>query len=145
MPSESIRLTVINAIKQACRDMRGGAYHVRRGRVNWSKFPFDRYPLAISVMVPEEDLTTEPVRATVTLELMTKMPDHSALEIDDEILDQMREDCHILMRTLTELTVTNASGGLDNLFLGVQMLPSLEIADSEQELQGIEQPFIVEY
>lgn len=145
MPSDSIRLTVVKAIKNACRDLRGGVYHVRRGRVNWSKFPFDQHPLAISVMIPEEDLTTEPVRATVTLELMTKMPDHSALEIDDEILDQMREDCQTLMSVLTSMTVENASGGIDNLFVGVQMLPSLEIADSEMELQGVEQPFIVEY
>ena len=141
MANESIRLTVVRAIKRCCSEMRAGLYHVRRGRINWGRFPFDVYPMAISVMIPEEDLTTDPVRATVSLELITKMPDHAAREIDDEVLDQMREDCQGLIQTLIGLKTDNG----DDLFLAVQMLPSLEIADAEQGLQGIEQPFIVEY
>lgn len=134
----SIRMKIIGAIKDACK--LSGAYEVRRGRINWLKFPFDKYPRAISIMIPEEDLTVEPTQATVSLEMMARMPDHSQDSVDDEILDQMRQDAWDIMKSLVPL-----KDGNDSLFLAVQPLPSLEIADSDRELQGIEQPFIVEY
>jgi hypothetical protein len=141
--ADSPRLQIVQAIRGLCETVRGGAYHVRRGRVNWLKFPFNRYPQAISLMIPEEDLTTEVTKATVSLEFLTQMPDHSQPEIDDRIIDLMREDASAIMNGLVALTVAPSSK--DSLFLAVQPLPSLEIADADRGLQGIEQPFIVEY
>lgn len=137
---ESNRLKFLTLLKKLCSELRSGQYHVRRGRVNWSKFPFSRHPLAISVMMPEEDLTTDPTRATISLEFMTKMPDHSQVEINDTILDAMRDDALQLLIRLSRLT-----GEKNPTVLSVEILPNLEIADADRELQGIEQPFIVEY
>jgi len=138
----SVRTEIVAKIKSLGAEVRGGRYHARRGVINWSKFPFDKHPFGISIAFPEEDDTGKFVQATLSLVFMTKMPDHSQPEVDDSALEELREDARWIADKLAE---TMRTGSTDPLLLDLGRLPTLEIADSETEIQGIAANYVLEY
>jgi len=137
---------ITQAIKDACQKVRGGRYFVHRGMINWPKFDFKNYPHAISLTIPmvdEDSPENVTIEATATLEMMTRMPDFSRVrEVNDEVLDQMRDDHRFIA---DELQMTRLPGSRDPMFFNVTRLPTIEIGDSNYELQGIQRSLVLEF
>lgn len=134
---------VIQALKQVISEVRGGRYKVRRGRINWLKFPFHTYPYGLAILVPEEDDgDSQPLaaKATITLEIICQMPDHSQDEVDDTVLEEFREDARNIAYKLALFKVND-----EPICISVDRAVTIEMSDSEAELQGISASMIVAY
>lgn len=142
---------IVAEIKRICREVRGGDYYVHRGMINWPKFDFRNHPRAIALTMPQVDedgAGSIAIEATVTLEMMCKMPDFSVIkEPDDRILDEMRDDHRWIAERLAQAKLPNKAGGngRDALILALTRLPTIEIGDSNNELQGIQGSIVLEY
>ena len=137
-----MRLDVLDKVKELCRKASGGRYHVRRGTVAWNRFPFQTHKFGLSIEIPEEDDAGQVTTASLTLTLMTRMPDHAEKTVDDTVLEKMRDDLRWIIASLIESTV---SGDNDALLLSIEPLPCLEIADTEGLLQGVTRTIVLEY
>ena len=99
------RSQVLAYLKNNWLAVRNGVYSfVKRGPVNWSAFPFDRHPRAVSINVDESDLYSRAQEAgtqtmILSMEIMAQMETAGGkdgspwdAEFDDGLLDQMFTD-----------------------------------------------------
>lgn len=126
-----------------CRAVRGNRYEVREGMLPWPEFPFDVHQFGMSVEVVEEDDEATPaMAATVQITLLTRMPDNTKSEVNNRVLNEMRQDT----RDICELLAQAArSDGQSSVFLSVHKEPSITIGDTKNKLQGITRTLILEY
>lgn len=141
---------ITEEIKKVIREVRGGRYYVHRGMINWPKWDFKTYPFAVSLtmpMVDEDDPSNITIECTATLEMMCRMPDFTAglRQVDDQVLDEMRDDHRWIADELQKIKFVHENGKSDSLFMGITRLPTIEIGDSNNELQGIQRSLVLEY
>lgn len=127
-------------LKELAKEVRRGAYEVRRGATIWASFPFDTFPRAISIMcdecqpVPVNDQTA----ATVTLEMFMKI-DTSLQEkgLDDDTLDEMRADARFILETLQEAKNVDNDSIIISISLNKERAKAIETHDAQLSVQGL--------
>ena len=102
----SARKDVTQKVKELAKAARNGAYFVKRGYINWSSFPFEKYPRAIAILVDEENLFRDHTGfadARISLEIFTSIPDSDEdPQIDDGVLDELIDDARWIMESLEQ-------------------------------------------
>lgn len=88
----------METIKDLCKEVRGGAYYVKRGVIDWRSHDFDQIPKAIAIGADEFPLFGRGdgngfKDADLSLEVFTKLPKTGdPVGIDDGLLDELMDD-----------------------------------------------------
>lgn len=124
---------------------------VVRGHLNWSDFPFDRYPWGAAVIVDQATLLRRRNTATLTIELMTQLA-MSVDEVNDDLMDKMRSDAVVVWSKLNDLTRIGTTQ-LDPTDDGLPVLyrvdntsdAVMEMSDVSEKIQGISATVTIEF
>lgn len=144
-------LLLIDTLLEVCRALRGGAYQVHRGPIDWSNYPFDSTAngRAIAVMVDDAN----PFRssgindANLSVEIFGRMPTVRAGElatIDDRLMDQFQEDAVAIVDRLQQ---TRDASGVNPIVYKVRRASArlIEAHDVSLLVQGVIATFNVDF
>ena len=83
------------------------AYRVRRGAVNWSAFDFKQHPRGVAIILEESPLLPQPGnnRATIGFEVFAAMHTGEAENLDDGVLEELRDDARAVIGGIAEWVV----------------------------------------
>ncbi len=137
----SPRRLLLKAIKKAISETGGGKYKYHRGAVNWLKWDFNKYPIGVSITIPEDDDSGQTTEATVNLVFMSRMPAPLDEQAED-LLEDFRDNGRAIFESLHQVKMP---GSEDSLVLSVDRLPTVELADADKELLGMSVPAVLGY
>jgi hypothetical protein len=128
-----------------CRKVRSGAYHVKRGAIDWAEFPFDQIPRAIAVITDEENLLEKQMGndASISLELFAKRQEGDAKELSDALQEELRKDAkEVVLQLLTE---QDRSGDSVIFHIPPATARLVHVHDDGLKVQGIYAQFDVSF
>lgn len=106
----SSRRVLLSALAEEAQKIRGGAYLVKRGGINWATFDFDSHARAISITQPEGSVypsqeNSNQREGLFTFEAAVKMrnPERRAggASIEDDLLDELLSDIVEIVRKVS--------------------------------------------
>jgi len=145
------RADLMAALVEEARKVRGGAYWVKRGYVNWAAFPFSTHPRAMTIALAEEDLIPTPgrerpigeTRGTLLFEVAARTPTGDEdLAVDDGLLEEFKDDVVEVLGAL----LARQSGGYP-LSFGVfpDGANAAEWHDADEGTQGVTARVVVSF
>lgn len=137
--------TVVSEIRKLTAKL-GRKYFFKRGPIDYTAWPFERYPWTLSMQIDESGMFKDINDAVLTFELSTRIADapgdDDIQSIDDGIQDEMRGHLYYL---ITEMRKLVAESG-DPLIIGMNHTqPVTEFHDTSLRIQGISYTFNIGY
>lgn len=142
--TRSPRYTALATIRRLATEVRGGAYFVKRGPIDWSSFPFTKHERALAIMVDEQTLFQSINTATVTLEVAGQLSNpEDQPELNDGLMDEFTEDLEWIARSL--MNSTDDQG--DSVITGLNLkdATAIEFHDPQFGVQGMILNFNITY
>lgn len=121
-------------------------YFFKRGPVDYTAWPYERFPWIMSMQIDESEMFKEITNAVLTFELSTVLADapgdDEVMSIDDGIQDEMRGHIYFLITEMRKLVSANG----DPLVVGMTFnQPLVEFHDSSSRMQGVSYTFSISY
>lgn len=132
----STRAEVMDRLAAIARTVRGGAYWVHRGPVNWTAFPWVTHKRAMALMMEERTLTGKQMeKGVLRIEAFAALPrKDDDPSIDDGLLDTLDTDVEWVVVEFTKAKFANS----DNLAHVNRSGSTVEeFFDPELGIQGI--------
>ena len=136
--TRSPRRVFLDAIVAAAQGVRGGAYKVIRGAVNWTGHDFEANPSAVAIVVDEGELDMDQRQygALITLELFAKPKQAGSglREINDDLMERLFADGLSIIASVQAQRNKDGDGAV------IAVLPRLrwtEVSDADRGVQGI--------
>lgn len=140
------RVAMLTKLLDLCRKARNGEYYVKRGAVNWTTFPFDKRPRAISVQVDDFSILrqTGMNEGKLSLEMASRMAEETTdPQIDDTEIDRLISDAEGILYGL--MKAVDKAGDSVLLRLDRESVNVVEFHDTSRMVQGIVVSFFVVY
>jgi len=137
---------MLTKLLELCRKVRNNAYYVKRGAINWSSFPFDVRPLAVSVQVDDFSILkiSGMNEGKLTLEMASRMAEETTdPQMDDAEIDRLISDAETIITGLMKAVDTAGDSVLYRL--DRESVNVVEFHDTSRMVQGIVVSFFVVY
>lgn len=138
----SAYLNVVGKMRALAEELRGRAYYVRRGAINWATFEFQKRERAVSIMVDEATMLRAMNSLKVTLEFACAIPEQVDA-MNDDMMDQFMVDFEAFADKLVKSVDDKGDAVVHSLDLNTVI--AVEFSDFDLQVQGLSVSFQLSY